>query len=49
MNRNGKAHKNSAGSETPGMHRDILRGNRETLHLASIVEVRMENPKGIRP
>jgi hypothetical protein len=49
MSRNGEAHKSSAGSETPGMHRDILRGNRETLHLACSVEVRMENPKGIRP
>ena len=34
----------------PGMCGHLLRGNRETLHLAFIdIKVRMVNPKGIRP
>ena len=34
IRRYGKECADPARSETPGMYRDILRGNRETLHLA---------------
>ena len=34
MNRNGKAHKNPAGSEASGMHGNFLCGSREILPLA---------------
>lgn len=40
-----------AGSETPGVHGSLLRGNREALRLAlgDRPGVRTENPKGARP
>ena len=49
--RYGKASADPARSETPCMYKDILRGNRETLHLAKgdCTRARMANPKGIRP
>ena len=51
IDRCGEGCEGSAGSETPGMHRNSLGGNRETLCLASgdCAEVRMENPRGVRP
>jgi len=51
INRYGEGYDGSAGSETPCMHGDFLGGNREALYLASAgcVEVRMENPEGVRP
>ena len=51
INRYGEEYDGSAGSETPCMHQDSLGGNREALYPASAgcVEVRMENPKGLRP
>ena len=50
IDRYGKECEDSAGSETPSMYRDILRGNREALHLTftDCIRVRMENPKGVR-
>lgn len=50
IDRYGKGYEDSAGSETPSMYRDILRGNREALHLTftDCIRVRMENPKGAR-
>jgi hypothetical protein len=47
----GKAYADSAGSETPCMYRDALRGNREALYLTFIdcIRVRVANPKGARP
>ena len=49
--RHGKGYVDSAGSETPCMYRDTLRGNREALHLTGIdcIGVRVANPKGARP
>ena len=51
MRCHGEAYADSAGSETPCMYRDTLRGNREALHLTFIncIRVRVANPKGARP
>ena len=51
MRRHGKVYADSAGSETPCMYRDTLRGNREALHLTFIdcIRDRVANPKGVRP
>jgi len=51
INQYGEGYEGSAGSETPCMHGNSLDGNREALYPASgdCAEVRMENPKGIRP
>ena len=51
MRCHGKAYEDSAGSETPCMYRDTLRGNREALHLTFIdcIRARVANPKGVRP
>ncbi len=50
IRRYGKKYADPARSETLCMHRDILRGNREVLHLAfDLLKVRMVNPKGALP
>ena len=50
IRRHGKECADPARSETPSMHRDILRWNREALLLTyrDCAKVRMENPKGAR-
>jgi hypothetical protein len=47
----GEACPDLAGSETPGMHRHTLHGNRESprLALAGVAGVRTVNPHGARP
>ncbi len=48
VSRYGEVYTDPAGSETPCMHGNSLRGNREALHLAfkDCGKVRIENPKG---